>query len=511
MAPRSTDVATRSPAIALGVVLAVFALLPFAAGTRTPAAGAAPVVDNPHGKFREDCGECHGSAGWKPARITRKFDHSRYGFPLTGAHAASQCVSCHGSLDFTRQQKMCSNCHEDPHRGELGTACERCHNARSFIDRAPMLRAHQMSHFPLTGAHATLDCETCHTPVSQGKLRYVGTQVDCQGCHMPDYQAAKQPDHAAAAFPLECQQCHTPISWYTARFDHSRTRFPLTGAHVKTPCASCHGDGVYHGKSTDCYSCHKANYDATNDPPHAASGFGTTCATCHNTTSWAGAVFDHGATAFPLTGAHRTTPCLSCHGDGVYHGKSTDCYSCHKANYDATTDPKHSAAGFSTACATCHNTTNWSSGLFNHNATSFALTGAHVPLDCNRCHADNVFAAKSTDCYSCHKPSYDATTNPNHAAAAFPTACVSCHNTTTWAGATFDHDGPYFPIYSGTHLGRWTACTDCHPVASSFANFTCLSCHPHDDKPTTDGHHSGVNGYVYDSAHCYSCHPRGTH
>jgi hypothetical protein len=128
---------------------------------------------------------------------------------------------------------------------------------------------------------------------------------------------------------------------------------------------------------------------------------------------------------------------------------------------------------------------------------------------CASCHGDGVYKGKSTDCYSCHKANYDATNNPAHTAAGFATTCATCHNTTSWAGATFDHDTPYFPIYSGTHAGRWSACTDCHPVASNYASFTCLSCHPHSDKAQTDGNHTGVSGYVYDSNHCYSCHPRG--
>jgi len=39
--------------------------------------------------------------------------------------------------------------------------------------------------------------------------------------------------------------------------------------------------------------------------------------------------------------------------------------------------------------------------------------------------------------------------------------------------------------------------------------FDCLSCHPHDDKATTDSQHQGRNGYVYESNACYDCHPRG--
>jgi hypothetical protein len=37
--------------------------------------------------------------------------------------------------------------------------------------------------------------------------------------------------------------------------------------------------------------------------------------------------------------------------------------------------------------------------------------------------------------------------------------------------------------------------------------FSCVTgCH---SRASTDSHHSGVNGYRYDSAACYSCHPTG--
>jgi hypothetical protein len=339
------------------LLLVAFALAA-RAGARTP-------PENPHGKFHEPCGQCHGADAWRPARVGPGFDHARFGFPLEGAHASASCAACHGSLDFTRTERQCASCHEDPHRGEMGSDCSRCHGARSFIDPAALMRAHQLTHFPLVGAHAGLACETCHRPAAQGQLRFVGTASACRDCHMDDYRAAKEPDHVASGFPTNCMECHSALTWQGARFNHDRSRFPLTGAHRAVACASCHGDGVYAGKSTACASCHQSAYDAATDPSHAAAGF-------------------------PLT-------------------------------------------------------------------------------------------------------------------------CQSCHTTTTWVGATFNHDGSFFPIYSGTHSGRWSACSTCHTNSSNYAVFTCFSCHPHDDRAGTDSHHTQVQNYQYDSQACYSCHPRGTH
>ena len=264
------------------------------------------------------------------------------------------------------------------------------------------------------------------------------------------------------------------------------------------------------GTPPNCSGCHMADYHATTDPDHVASGFPVTCQNCHSSITWKPASFDHNRTAFPLTGAHRATPCMSCHGDGVYKGKATACVSCHLADYNGTTNPVHSSSGFSTACEGCHNTTSWAGAAFDHNKTAFPLTGAHITTPCQSCHGDGVYAGKSTACVSCHQNDYNGTTNPAHAAAGFSTSCQSCHTTTSWNGATFNHDGPYFPIYSGTHAGRWSACTDCHTSSTSYQPFTCFNCHPHDDKAQTDSNHSGVSGYSYDSNACYSCHPRGT-
>lgn len=395
-----------------------------------------PKVESPHGKFHEPCELCHGANGWKPAKISAKFDHSKYGFRLEGAHSAAKCGACHATLEFTQSKTLCQSCHEDPHRGEMGPDCARCHGARSFVDRAPMVRAHQMTRFPLTGSHAGLECESCHPPAAQGRMQFVNTQAECRNCHMEQYRSAKTPDHVAGSYPLECQNCHSTLTWSGAQFNHDRTTFPLTGAHRAAACQQCHGDGVYHGKSAACASCHQSDYDGAS-PNHLASGFAASaCASCHNTTSWSGASFDHAATRFPLTGAHRTAACTGCHGDGVYHGKSTDCVSCHQTDYNGAT-PNHVAAGFAAS------------------------------------------------------------------------ACATCHTTTTWSGGTFDHDTSWFPIYTGRHAGRWTTCETCHTSPTNYAVFTCLSCHPHDDQTQTNSNHGSVNGYRYESNACYSCHPRG--
>jgi hypothetical protein len=489
----------------LTLAAASLLIAPLIVALASPLAARLAPPESPHGKFRGECADCHSANAWKPARISTKFNHAKFGFPLEGAHAAASCTSCHASLDFTQEKQLCASCHEDVHRGELGTDCARCHTSRSFIDRSAMLRAHQASRFPLTGSHASLECEDCHKPAAAGHMQFVGQRADCSGCHMADFQAAKAPDHVAGGFPLDCMTCHSTGDWHRARFNHDFTGFPLTGAHRAVDCASCHPGNVFTARSTACASCHQSNYDQTTNPAHAASGFSTQCQTCHTTTSWAGATFNH--SGFPLTGGHAGVPCASCHSGGVYQGLSTACVSCHQSNYDQTTNPPHAASGYSTQCQTCHTTTSWAGATFNH--SGFPLTGGHAGLACASCHSSGVYQGLSTACVSCHQTDYNGTTNPAHAAAGFSTQCQTCHSTTSWAGATFDHDTNFFPIYSGRHAGLWSACTTCHTSSSSYTQFTCFSCHPHDDQAGTNSHHTGVSGYSYNSQACYSCHPRG--
>ncbi len=459
-----------------------------------------PKVESPHGKLKEECSTCHTASTWKIAKIKSSFDHGKYGFKLAGAHAATACTSCHGTLEFAAAPAQCVTCHKDPHRGEMGTECARCHGDRSFVDRGPMVRAHQLTRFPLTGGHAALDCESCHKPAAQGQMQFVGTRAQCQDCHMAQYQSVKEPDHVAGHYPLECQTCHTTVSWSGAKFDHDATGFPLTGSHRTTACASCHTNGRFAGTPRDCASCHQTQYDAAT-PPHPAAGFAASaCASCHNTTQWAGATFDHNTTSFPLTGAHRTAACSGCHSDGVYKGKATACYSCHTTDYTGAS-PQHTAGSFPPAqCATCHTTTSWSGAIFNHSNTAFPLTGAHTTTACASCHVGGVYAGTAKECQGCHMTQYNAATPPHPAAGFAANACASCHTTVQWAGATFDHNTTSFPL-TGAHRGA--TCNSCHSDGVYNGKPTdCYSCHQGDYSGASPQHTAGS----FPPAQCATCH-----
>jgi len=67
----------------------------------------------------------------------------------------------------------------------------------------------------------------------------------------------------------------------------------------------------------------------------------------------------------------------------------------------------------------------------------------------------------------------------------------------------------FFPIYSGKHRGEWSSCTECHTNTSSYAAFSCIDCHEHDDQNNVNDDHNGVSGYSYTSTACLNCHPDG--
>jgi hypothetical protein len=160
-------------------------------------------------------------------------------------------------------------------------------------------------------------------------------------------------------------------------------------------------------------------------------------------------------------------------------------------------------SGFPTTCVTCHSTGAWQPASFDHARTSFPLTGAHTSVTCSACHTGGRYTGTPTDCYACHRTNYEATTNPNHTAAAFPTTCTSCHTTAGWQPANWNHDTQYFRINSGPHSPYRSSCTQCHTNPSSYQTFSCFACHGQTDM---NNKHSGVSGYRYDSSACYSCH-----
>jgi len=453
----------------------------------------------------QTCQQCHSTTNWGDA----SFNHSTTGFALTGAHTTLMCSQCHvnGNYALTSANTACASCHQNDFNGtnnpshvqaNFPTGCQQCHNTTSWGNAT---FDHSTTGFALTGAHTTLQCTQCHI---NGNYNLTSANTACASCHQTDYNNTNNPSHVQAAFPTTCQQCHNTTSWGNATFDHSTTGFPLTGAHTTLQCTQCHVNGNYNltSANTACISCHQTDFNNTNNPPHAAAGFPTTCQTCHTTANWTGATFNHATTGFALTGAHTTLQCSQCHVNNNYSLNSGACVNCHLKDFQGTTNPNHVQAGFPTNCDQCHTTTNWGSGTFDHSTTGWALTGAHTTLQCTQCHVNGNYSLTSanTACVSCHQTDFNNTNNPNHAQVGFPTTCDVCHSTASWANATFNHNNTAFPL-TGAHTT--VACNNCH-VNNNYTTLptACYGCHQADYNGTTNPNHASA-GFP---TTCQTCH-----
>ena len=539
-------------------------------------------AQSPHGKeLRISCNACHTSESWTVMRDTLDFDHDITRFPLEGQHEVIDCRQCHSTLVFSDAETNCTSCHLDIHEGTVGQQCVRCHNSESWLVNT-IADIHREAAFPLLGAHAIANCAECHK--SESQMRFDPMSTDCFSCHMEDFASTANPDHTKAGFSTNCIDCHRmdAFEWDAAEFDHDF--FPLTLGHDVQECAKCHTGSDYTKISTECITCHEADYFASTNPDHQVANIATTCVECHTTDpDWKPAeflqhdlqyfpiytgahegewetcsechedpnnysvftcitchmkpetdaehdavsgytysngaclachptgdtenTFDHNSTGFPLTGAHTGVDCLSCHASG-FSGTPTECVACHNTDFDGSINPDHNALGLSTDCVSCHTTApDWNPATFANHNDFYVLNGAHAIIanQCASCHHGD-YTNTPTTCVGCHLNDFNQTTDPPHAELQFSTDCATCHTENTWVPSTYDHDELYFPIYSGSHDGEWSRCTDCHTTPGNFGEFTCINCHI---KPETDDEHTGVPGYTYASSSCFACHPTG--
>lgn len=266
---------------------------------------------------------------------------------------------------------------------------------------------HLSTGFPLTGAHAQQECQTCHL---NGVFK--GTPRECERCHIQGSRTAdsfKPANHVPTTLP--CDQCHTStVSWLGARFRH-------TGVAPGT-CAMCHNNNTADGKP--------ANHMVTTAP----------CDTCHRTTAWIPANFNH-ASVTPGT-------CMTCHNGTTATGKP--------AGHVQTTS----------SCDACHNTTAWIPASFNH-------TGV-TPGTCLTCHTADKPAAHiptTVSCDACHGTSTWSTSTFNHTVAqgVIPGGCTLCHES-GYSGSPYnatsrprDHTGSMGPPNSCDNSGCHTTRT----------------------------------------------------
>jgi hypothetical protein len=361
---------------------------------------------DPHdGRLGPNCTDCHEDTRWKPVLFTHK-GAKHPGTSLANGHAAVPCRTCHdrGNLVSPSKGRECVSCHTPVHKAPFGRACGTCHGAIQWVGLPPSVgfNAHSITAYPLAGKHVSVKCAGCHKPEWPREARFKGLAfARCDDCHEDQHRGEFAKNDRG-----ECKPCHSLNGFYPTLFGtvaHASTRFPLEGQHTASPCLSCHKlarprlDLRVAQKA--CADCH-ANPHGNQFAKEMADGG---CAHCHAETGWSLPKIDH--SIWPLIGAHATAQCDSCHhptpedrkaGKGAsYLGIARNCGGCH--------DDVHlgqfrlSSPVFE--CDKCHTPKSFKIPDFDHQAiTGWALTGAHAPLECIKCHpAANLIAGQRND------------------------------------------------------------------------------------------------------------------
>jgi len=362
----------------------------------------------------DNCAACHNSDAFKPAP---KFEHSTAAFKLTGAHLKVECIGCHKIEDKNGKKyqafknisfQNCNSCHKDPHQGSFGLNCSGCHQTSSFKQLITGSFDHSRTKFPLIGKHKLVACNNCHKNPSGYKMKF----ALCTDCHQ-DYHKAQ---FVVNNLTQNCADCHTENGFKPSLFTielHNKAKFQITGAHLATPCESCHyqqNQWQFKGIRVECISCHKNIHENELKPEFLPDD---NCRFCHQTESWTAISFDHSKTSFPLLGKHKEILCGSCHRKKenettsiIFKSNKKECESCHKDVHfgqfkvDEVSD-----------CSRCHAFENWKPEKFDHSKTNFNLEGAHEKVECARCHPKvemngNIFTKYKLEkfkCATCHK------------------------------------------------------------------------------------------------------------
>ena len=293
-------------------------------------------------KFGQDCAFCHNEKSWLTVD-TDGFNHNLTDFKLVGQHQRVDCKQCHTeSLTAPLAHNTCTSCHQDYHEGDFvknneSPDCASCHNEQGFEPSTYTLEEHNLSDFPLEGAHLATPCFACHLQEDKWRFKEIGER--CVDCHDDVHEGYISSTYYPAQ---KCESCHVVDNWTDNRFDHTLTDFALEGKHQEATCMDCHGaeeaqlENRYEGfndVSSDCATCH----ENVHEDQFEVDGV-TDCARCHGFIDWGSEYFDHDKTAFKLEGAHERVACEACHkpmevGDKTiiqYKFKSFECVDCHQ-------------------------------------------------------------------------------------------------------------------------------------------------------------------------------------
>lgn len=440
------------------------------------------------------CNLCHNESSWKE---THGFNHNRNTqFAITGKHSELKCNDCHIPKNkpvpkyhwAELNKKTCETCHKSPHVGQFSKKfqskkCSECHTTegwkqfpRNFKDKFD----HSTARFPLTGAHTSINCSTCHVVKGQQVFRFPSeTQKFCIDCHQNQHVG-----HFSQKFSAQsCATCHTTKTFTELKsFDHASTGFNLSGAHSNLTCIKCHTQtsekflgkkGRFKHKfefpnlaKDSCLACHKDQH---------AGQLSKNCLDCHSDRNWKDMKFQHNLNSdFKIKGKHEQVKCQQCHKpkNGVvqYKPLPSNCAGCHKDVHQGQ---------FGKNCSSCHTEKAWTYTRDFHR--NFTLQGVHYSLSCNECHRDGrKLAGLSDQCMFCHqKDDVHSGTLPN---------CSECHKQQFWENSDFKHSMTRFPL-RGSH--RTLDCFQCHSNGIYTATPSrCVDCHARDALGATSLSHS---------------------
>lgn len=363
----------------------------------------------------DNCTECHNFESFK---TVPGFHHNQTAFPLKGKHAEVTCVDCHQkeTIDGKPFQHFadvphanCTSCHEDVHHNKFGQTCTRCHSEQSWGQIKGMANFdHNKTGFPLQGLHSKVACQQCH------KNNYAAPLAHnrCSDCHT-DYHKG---DFTRTNTDSDCKDCHTVKGFQFTNYTiekHNLSNFKLNGAHMATPCFSCHKKEDrwrFRNIGSNCIDCHQNVHSGFMDDQYTLKDG---CNSCHDENAWSEVSFDHSKTGFALSGVHAQTNCGACHYTKGDNGKTVQrfaklnpsCTECHQ-------DIHHGqfARYGDEGCSRCHGFDDWSASKFDHNQARFKLEGAHASVSCVSCHPQvkskdgsyTKYTYKSIECATCH-------------------------------------------------------------------------------------------------------------
>ena len=445
----------------------------------------------------QECARCHSEHNGEDFPFIKwdlsTFDHKQTGYALEGKHAGLACNKCHTAEHVTPSERAaikikdltktflgvspnCTTCHQDQHQGRLGANCLQCHTYTDWKTVSVGQFDHSKTRYPLTGLHAQVACQRCHTLGPDNKPHYTDIAFGkCSDCH-------SDPHHGS--FIQGCQSCHTTRGWkkvsvgaVSQRFDHSKTRYPLLGKHTAVECVQCHAGGDFKKPLAfqRCIDCHKPD---PHDGQFAKRPGGSECASCHTVEGFKPAKFtvkDHASSAYPLEGKHATVQCDQCHApkgkDTLFKIKFQHCTDCHSDQHAG----QFVAAPYFNACERCHNLQGFQPSTFTlarHKETHFVLTGGHVAVPCSDCHKKYsdvqpkpavLYHWDDLSCTTCHADPHKGQFKERMLQARAGrkgAGCEACHTIKSWKELSgFDHSNTSFPLI-GVH--RATACMDCH-------------------------------------------------